>query len=207
MPSAQDSASLALPQDKWGTIFITVHPDAVSKAALKAINVVIAFGPQAGDILQQVSQIIEAPLPGSIPKFSVENEILIWRRAPQNAIIQMTPDKPKQHHKRHTRKYAEGNLDDEKCFYFRGPKGAMHLKAHNLIIFLQMADGVDDVTWMYHLRKKDYSEWFRCYIKDNKLADAAAEIESDNSLSPYQSRQAISRIVQELYTAPASAKD
>ncbi len=36
----------------------------------------------------------------------------------------------------------------------------MNLKAQNLMIFLQIAEGIDDVTWMHHLRKKDYSDWF-----------------------------------------------
>lgn len=47
---------------------------------------------------------------------------------------------PKQARKRHTRKYAEGALGAETSFYFRGPSGA--LSAQNLMIFLQIADGV-----------------------------------------------------------------
>ena len=52
---------------------------------------------------------------------------------------------------RHTRKYAEGELGEDKSFYFRGPDNALNLRAQNLTIFLQMADGVDDQTWRHHL--------------------------------------------------------
>ena len=37
----------------------------------------------------------------------------------------------------------------------------MNLRAQNLMIFLQIAEGIDDRTWEHHLRKGDYSEWFR----------------------------------------------
>ena len=37
-----------------------------------------------------------------------------------------------------------------------------------------MADGVDDETWLHHLRAGDYSRWFREGIKDDALADEAA---------------------------------
>ena len=72
------------------------------------------------------------------------------------------------------------------------------------MIFLQIAEGIDDETWMYHLKKKDYSNWFRVHIKDNTLADATLEIECDRSLSSNQSRESIANLVRKLYTAPAS---
>jgi hypothetical protein len=28
------------------------------------------------------------------------------------------------------------------------------------MIFLQIADGIDDATWEHHLRAGDYSAWF-----------------------------------------------
>ena len=42
------------------------------------------------------------------------------------------------------RKYAEGDLPPDRSFYFRGPEGKLNLRAQNLILFLQLADGVDD---------------------------------------------------------------
>lgn len=205
MPAAQNHPSLPLPKE--GTILITVHPDEIAANALKTLNVIIILGPQAPKILERVSQIIGESLPDSQVKAPSGNEALMWQRMPINTIKTIKPDKPKFQHKRHTRKYAEGDLDEEFCFYFRGPKNALNLKAQNLMIFLQIAEGVDDATWMHHLKKKDYSDWFRKHIKDDVLAEDAAQIESDPSLSADQSRKAIADLVKKRYTAPASEKD
>jgi len=50
--------------------------------------------------------------------------------------------------------------------------------AQNLMLFLQIGDGVDDETWQYHLRQGDFSRWFREAIKDENLASAAEQVES-----------------------------
>ena len=41
----------------------------------------------------------------------------------------------------------------------------------NLTLFLQIADGVDDATWLYHLGRGEYSSWVREHIKDAGLAE------------------------------------
>lgn len=205
IPAAQNHISVPLPKE--GTILITVHPDEIAADALKTLTIIIALGPQALTILEKVSQIIGEPLPSSSIKAPSDNEVLIWQRLPISIIKTIKPDKPKQQHKRHTRKYAEGDLSDEFCFYFRGPKDALNLRVQNLMIFLQIAEGVDDETWMHHLRRKDYSDWFRVHIKDDNLADAAARIENDRSLSAIQSKHAIADLIKKRYTAPASAKN
>jgi hypothetical protein len=58
---------------------------------------------------------------------------------------------PRQQLQRHKRKYTEGELGPDRSFYFRGPENSLNLRAQNLMVFLQIADGVDDVTWMYPL--------------------------------------------------------
>ena len=112
---------------------------------------------------------------------------------------------PRAERKRHSRKYAEGNLGPDRSFYFRGPDGKLHLKAQNLVLFLQLADGVDDATWEYHLRRNDYSHWFRAEIKDAELATEAERVEADKKLSPQESRAAIRKAVEGRYTLPADA--
>jgi hypothetical protein len=44
----------------------------------------------------------------------------------------------------------------------------------------QLADGVDDETWIYHLRQHDYSKWFTSMIKDPELGRQASEIEQQH---------------------------
>lgn len=205
IPAAQNHISIQLPKD--GTILITVHPDEIAADALKALSIIITLGPQALSILEKVSQILGESLPGSSFRKPSDDELLIWQRSPISMIKTIRADKPKQQHKRHTRKYAEGDLSDEFCFYFRGPYNALNLRAQNLMIFLQIADGIDNATWMHHLRQKDYSDWFRIHIKDDILAEAASAIENNHTLSPIESRQAIADLVKKRYTAPASAKN
>ncbi|TJW70158.1 MAG: phosphoglycolate phosphatase, partial [Mesorhizobium sp.] len=109
--------------------------------------------------------------------------------------------------KRHSRKYAEGELDEAGSFYFTGPKKAMNLRAHNLIIFARMAEGIDDKTWEYHLRAGDYSKWFRHQIRDKDLARETVAAEKDKRLSPEQSRKLVLEAVRRRYTAPATAPE
>lgn len=205
MPAAQNNTSISLPKE--GTLLITVHPDEIAVDALKALNVIITLGPQAHTILEKVSQILGEPLPNPSISAPSENEVLMWQRTPTSMIKTLNADKPKQQHKRHTRKYAEGDLSEEYCFYFRGPNDELNLRAQNLMIFLQIAEGIDEATWLHHLRRKDYSDWFRTHIKDDSLAEAAAQIENDTSLSAAQSRKAIAALVEKRYTAPASNKN
>jgi hypothetical protein len=105
---------------------------------------------------------------------------------------------------RHSRKYAEGNLGPDRSFYFRGPAGKLHLRAQNLALFLQLADGVDDDTWEYHRDRRDYSDWLRESVKDPDLADEVAAIEGGD-LPAREGRAAVREAVTRRYTLPADA--
>jgi hypothetical protein len=43
--------------------------------------------------------------------------------------------------------------------YFRDPAGKHPLSAQDLIVFCQIAEGIGEGTWMFHLRRHDYSRW------------------------------------------------
>jgi hypothetical protein len=79
------------------------------------------------------------------------------------------------------------------------------LRAQNLLQFVEMAAGVDDDTWTFHLRRADYSRWFRDVIKDAELAEAAVAIERDRFLSRANALAALRDAVQSRYTLPADA--
>jgi hydroxymethylpyrimidine pyrophosphatase-like HAD family hydrolase len=91
-------------------------------------------------------------------------------------------------HRRHVRKYTEGELPPDRSFYFRGPVGALNLRAANLVRFVALAEGVDEPTWAWHLRQHDYSTWARHQIKDDDLAGALAAVETAD-LPPAESRR------------------
>ena len=92
-------------------------------------------------------------------------------------IIRFIPDERQTTHQRHVRKYVVGELADEESFYFRGPEGKLNLRAANLLRFSELAEGVDDETWHYHLREGDISAWMREAINDEELADEIAAVE------------------------------
>jgi uncharacterized protein DUF5752 len=71
---------------------------------------------------------------------------------------------------------------------------------------MQMADGVDDDTWLHHLRANDYSRWVREAIKDDQLAVELEQIEGQPARDPQASRRSVREAIERKYTAPASAR-
>ena len=183
-------------------MFITVHPEAVSPNALKTVETVIAFGEGASDTIAAFCQAVGIKTPTGMPGPG-EDEVLLWARGVGQSPRLIKPVRPRQAHRRHTRKYAEGELGEDLSFYFRGPDNSLNLRAQNLMLFLQIAHGVDDRTWEHHLHAGDYSSWFRRAIKNDELAREAAEVEIDRSLQPRESHKGISDAVSRRYTTPA----
>ena len=64
-------------------------------------------------------------------------------------------------------------------------------------------DGVDDETWLHHLRRREYSNWFKGQLKDDDLADQAAAIESARDIGAAESRKRFRELITERYTVPA----
>ena len=62
--------------------------------------------------------------------------------------------------------------------------------------------GLDDDTWLQHLRKGDYSRWIRESIKDQTLANKVQEVEEREDISPLESRYCVREAVEEQYTLP-----
>jgi len=91
------------------------------------------------------------------------------------------------HHRRHRRKYTEGELPPERSFYFRGPQARLNLRAVNLVRFRELAEGVDEETWAYHAARGDVAAWIRHEIKDPELADEITVLEATAS-GPAESR-------------------
>jgi hypothetical protein len=136
------------------------------------------------------------------PEALENGEVLLWSRAQWSGQrLRLVPSRAE--HRRHLRKYAEGELPVESSFFFRGPEGKLNLRAQNLVLFMQLADGVDDATWTYHLRQGDYTRWFREQIKDDALAQGAATLER-SGLSAQGSRAALRAMIEKAYTLAAN---
>ncbi|MBA4012697.1 MAG: phosphoglycolate phosphatase [Phenylobacterium sp.] len=180
-------------------ILVTVHPDQMAPAALAGVNTVLAVGPQAGEVIKAFCKAVGTSAP-RIPKAPEGEAVLYWSRLAGKPMW-VEADRPVQDLKRHVRKYAEGELGEDKSFYFRGPKKALNLRAQNLATFLQIADGVDDATWLHHLQRGDYTRWFRAAIKDDDLAREAKALQAQRD--PAETRSRMREMVERRYTAPA----
>jgi hypothetical protein len=77
----------------------------------------------------------------------------------------------------------------------------MNLRAQNLNTFVQLAEGLDAKTWVFHLKRHDYSNWIRHSLKDPELADEIAEIENDEKLQESENRQRVTQAILKRYTA------
>ncbi|MBV9690348.1 MAG: HAD family hydrolase [Ktedonobacteraceae bacterium] len=181
-------------------LFISAHPDHVSRQVLALTDVVIIVGEHAP--LPVFAEAVGQPMPEVIPTSLDPGEVLVWFRRTKQAPVLLRARTPKEEHTRHRRKYAEGDLPEDISFYFRGPQGKLRLRAQNLILFTQIAEGIDDETWLFHLRQGDYSRWFREVIKDEDLAAEAASIEKQERLSARESRSRMQAAIEERYTLP-----
>jgi hydroxymethylpyrimidine pyrophosphatase-like HAD family hydrolase len=202
LPSSWSPASTTVPQALEATILVTVHPEHVSPAALTPVDVLIAVGKAPMQNFRAFAGALHiAPPPGDNTELKT-GEALVWFREQPESPVRVRVVAGSEDRRRHLRQYAEGELSPEQSFYFRGPDGKLNLRAQNLMMFLQLAEGVDDATWLHHLRRGDYSRWFREFVKDEEVAANSSAVEKDASLSAEESRRRIKELIQSRYTAP-----
>jgi HAD superfamily hydrolase (TIGR01484 family) len=199
LPESWSSSRLTLPRELAGTLMITVHPDLVSPAVLASVNVVVAVGPEPGAVIRAFCAAAGRAAPPS-PLAREPGQIVVWHpgSAALPLVIHSIP--PQGERRRHIRKYAQGELGEDKSFYFRGPQGRLNLRAQNLMLFVQLSEGVDDETWLHHLKRRDYSHWLREAIKDEDLASQVAAVEARTDLSPAESRARVRSSIERRYT-------
>lgn len=203
LPTTWVPAPLTLPRELRGVLFITVHPESIAPAILSSVDLLAAVGERPDRTIRAFCEAIKRPPPKLGETALDKGESLVWRREVDEPVrVRIAP--PRSEHSRHSRKYAEGNLGPDRSFVFRGPEGKLHLRAQNLVLFLQMAEGVDDETWMFHLRNGDYSTWFREGIKDDDLSSEAERIEKElRDASAEESRAGIREAIEKRYTLPS----
>jgi hypothetical protein len=90
-------------------------------------------------------------------------------------------------------------MSPEHRFYFRGPRDELKLGAQNLKLFMQIGEGVDDETWLFHLREGDYGHWFREIIKDDRLAELSEQLRLDHDISATESRSILFDFIRRKY--------
>jgi len=201
VPRERDPAWLGGADDEGNVLWVTVHPDHLARSVAQACGYVVAIGRSPREVLAGVAAArgVRAP---EIPLAPLERgEAILWLPDDAEPPLRFRSLPTRAERRRHVRKYAQGELAEEQSFYFRGPHGKLKLRASNLMVFLQLADGVDDDTWLHHLRRGEYSRWFRDSIKDEELADEATVAERRGA-DPASSRALIRAAIESRYTLP-----
>jgi hypothetical protein len=202
LPASRQNSPLVLPQGLINTMMITVRPDHVARAAVAEAGALVALGEEPGAVAAAWGNATgEEVAQGGLSKLQ-RGEALLWRRGKSGPPVFFKVAPCETERVRHHRKYALGELAPESSFYFRGPRNSLKLRAHNLMTFLQMAEGVDDETWLHHLRQGEYSRWFRDAIRNEELAAEAERIESEKGLSAEVSRERIREAIERRFTIP-----
>ncbi|HEX8810355.1 MAG TPA: hypothetical protein VF742_00045, partial [Terracidiphilus sp.] len=183
-------------------LLVTVHPGHVSPRVLREMNTLITVGQQPAEAVSEFCKAAGKDVPATPGDDLAPGEALFWQIDTARPL-RIKSEPARMAHERHKRKYAEGQLEEPRVFYFRGPEQRLNLRAQDLTMFVQIAAGVDDQTWSFHLRRGDYSRWFRDAIRDAALASEVELAEKDQSLTPAESRTRMTRAVAERYTAPS----
>jgi len=200
LPATWDPGATALPGGLKGFLFVTVRPEALSPRTLDCIDRVLAVGAEARAALAVFSRAHGLPEPDGADGVERGQVLTLSVSDPEPRRFKVIPGTTER--RRHVRKYAEGKLGDDKAFFFRGPEGKLRLRATNLVMFLEMADGVDDATWNWHRERGDFSQWVETSIKDHDLTAELRGVEQ-SVLAADEARQQVRNAIERRYTLPA----
>ncbi|MXV50806.1 HAD-IIB family hydrolase [Pedobacter sp. HMF7647] len=207
-----DEAHHLIPKEASATYFnmpahftrffaITTKPELINETLVKEVDTIVALGKDAEKTIQSFAEIRNINFHYDQSHNLPQGEALVWNADTSSAPVLIKSSVPLKVMQRHRKKYATGDMGPD-SFYFKGPEGKLNLKAFNLNTFVQLSKGVDDETWLFHLRNKDYSKWFKEFVNDDELSRLTEHIEESES-DVTKSREAISKLVEERYTAPA----
>jgi hypothetical protein len=188
-------------------VYVTVHPDQIEPTILEHVDMVFALGKTPDKTIESYCSAVRQPAPFLQGSDLEAGHAIMWNRASQEPPFLLVVAPSTTERRRHRRKYAEGELPPDPSFYFTGPAGQLNLRAQNLLLFMQLGEGVDEATWLHHLRAHDYSAWMAEAIKDDALAEAIRSIEDRPDLPVKESRRLVRAAIEERYTVPAAGQD
>ncbi|HSF25109.1 MAG TPA: HAD-IIB family hydrolase [Blastocatellia bacterium] len=201
LPADWGHVGKALPQRLGETVLVTVHPRHVAPMTLSLVDIVIAVGRSPRETLKAFADAAGQKFTWPEDLSQRKGHTVVWSPRSGKAPFSMQIISGRVERIRHLRKYAEGDMRN-RSFYFRGPAGRHNLRAQNLVLFSQIAEGIDEETWLFHLYRGDYSRWFREAVKDPYLADHAERIEQRQDLRPTETRELMLSFIEGRYTLP-----
>jgi hydroxymethylpyrimidine pyrophosphatase-like HAD family hydrolase len=181
-----------------GVMFITAFLEKLHPDVLRTATAVLALSEDPARLFRVYGDLVgESPSEVPLPSDGQTHQAALWRRGDSIPVWIKRRD-PKGDHLRHQQTYLEGEMDEDTRFYFRGPKNELNLGAQNLRMFLEMGKGVDDETWLYHLKRGDYANWFRDVVHDEEMAALAARLQK-NGAEPEESRHQLAEFIAQKY--------
>jgi len=202
LPAGGARADVVAQLPARGLMFVTVHAGSTDADALAGVQTLLVIGGNPCETIGHFCEATGAPAP-TCPEIEGDQlptgEALVWRVG-ASAAVRVRTEPPRTERTRHLRKYAVGDVGPDRSFYFRGPKGKLNLKAQNLFVFVQVADGVDDETFEFHRTAGHFSAWVRTVIRDEELADEVVQIERAKRAT--DARAKLRAAIQARYTLP-----
>jgi hydroxymethylpyrimidine pyrophosphatase-like HAD family hydrolase len=202
LPRSWDREPGLVPQTLGGLLLVTVDPAHVAHAALQSIDTLIALGHLSGKTINDFAHAMGEKSPAGLPSQDLPpGHAVVWLRRSQSGVgvVRMATTRSFERLDR-VRRYPENELTEDIAFYFRGPEGRLNLRVEDLNMLVQISDGVDDETWLYHLQRGEYSGWMRRAIKDDLLGAEVERVEREVH-DPMESRKRIKSAIQRRYTA------
>lgn len=198
LPASWRPVPSLVPQRLHNVLMVTLEVGLLAPAILRPVTTMVLLGESPLEAVETFSRSVGERPPSLPPTRLKKGEAMVWQRGIPAAFQRFVVEPAREKHRRHRRKYAEGELIEEEHFVFRGPNGKMHLAAENLRSFLKIAEGVDEETFLHHLHRGEYSQWFKSAIKDEQLAGEAAAVEQAR-LSREESLARIKEAIQRRY--------
>ncbi len=185
-------------------LYVSVHPESMSRAALESVDAVIAIGARPHETLTTLSGALDVAAPQHGELSPGPGEAVLWMCRGDEPPYRFSMAPAEAQRKQHRHRVIEGSLPPERSFYFRGARRQLNLRAQNLPLFLQIGLGVDEETWLHHLHEGDYSRWLYEAVKDPALAAQVAAVERSGA-DAESSRAQVSAILEKFMQAGEAA--
>jgi hydroxymethylpyrimidine pyrophosphatase-like HAD family hydrolase len=205
-PAVEDDTTVKPSELSSSMLYVSVHPDAISRSALESVGVVVALGAHCAATLAAYCGALNLECPAGEEVELAAGEALVWARHASEGPYRFSLHPSEAERRQHRRRLTEGQLSPERSFYFRGPQKKLNLRAQNLPLFVQIGMGVDEDTWLHHLQQGDYSRWLQESVKDPRLAAEVASVERSGA-DAQKSRERIAAILERFMGARESREE
>ena len=141
---------------------VSVTPSLIAPSVLRALDTLIVLGEKPREMLREFADAnrvpaVDAPCRGAGARHGAALEQDCGSAA--GVAVALEPSRTER--RRHLRKYAEGELPEDRSFYFRGPQGKLKLRAHNLILFMDLATASTTTPGCFTCARARSREWLR----------------------------------------------